>query len=98
MPDLILCDVSMPEFDYLTKPAGADEVLSAIRTRLHRREGNERALLEKVDLKPDFSSSKPLETLGLPARRGASAYFYARSIGGTGTATPICAEVRGRFR
>lgn len=109
MPDVILCDVSMPELDgygvlealradratvsipfifltakgdkrdlrmgmnlgaddYLTKPAGAEDVLGAIRSRLARRAENERATLEKVDLTPDFSSSKPLEGLGLTAR------------------------------
>src|ERR1051325_2478927 len=83
LPDVILCDVSMPELDgygvleslradpvtvsipfifltakgdkkdlrtgmnlgaddYLTKPASAEEVLAAIRSRLARREENER--------------------------------------------------------
>lgn len=109
LPDVILCDVSMPELDgygvletlradratvsipfifltakgdkkdlrtgmnlgaddYLTKPAGAEDVLGAIRTRLARRAENERATLDKVELTPDYSSSKPLEALGLTAR------------------------------
>lgn len=108
-PDLVLCDISMPELDgygvlaalrahpdtvatpfifltargekkdlragmnlgaddYLSKPAGAEDVLGAIRTRLARRAENERATLDKVDLTPDFSSSKPLKALGLTAR------------------------------
>ena len=107
LPDVILCDVSMPELDgygvletlradsttvsipfifltakgdkrdlrmgmnlgaddYLTKPAGAEDVLGAIRSRLARRRENERATLEKAE--PDFTSSKPLEALGLTAR------------------------------
>lgn len=109
LPDVILCDVSMPELDgygvletlrtdsatvgipfifltakgdkrdlrmgmnlgaddYLTKPAGAEEVLGAIRSRIMRRQENERATLDKVELTPDFTSSKPLEELGLTAR------------------------------
>lgn len=109
LPDVILCDVSMPEMDgygvlaalradhatvsipfifltakgdkkdlrtgmnlgaddYLTKPAGAEDVLSAIRSRLARQTQNERATLEKVDVRPDFSSGAPLEALGLTPR------------------------------
>lgn len=108
-PDVILCDVSMPEMDgygvletlranddtvsipfifltakgdkkdlrvgmnlgaddYLTKPAGADDVLAAIRSRLQRREENTRSALDNADLTPDFGSSKPLEALGLTPR------------------------------
>lgn len=109
LPDVILCDVSMPELDgygvlealrndsatvsipfifltakgdkkdlrtgmnlgaddYLTKPASAEDVLSAIESRLQRKAANERATLEQADLTPDFSSSKPLEALGLTPR------------------------------
>lgn len=109
LPDVILCDVSMPELDgygvlealradpatlaipfifltargekkdlragmnlgaddYLSKPASAEDVLGAIRTRLQRRATTERATLDKVELSPDFSSSKPLESLGLTPR------------------------------
>lgn len=109
LPDVILCDISMPELDgygvlealrgesatvsipfiflsakgdkkdlrvgmnlgaddYLTKPAGAEDVLAAIRSRLQRKEANERATLENVELKPDFASAKPLELLGLTPR------------------------------
>src|SRR5262249_34172042 len=109
LPDVILCDISMPELDglgvlealraepatvaipfifltargekkdlrtgmnlgaddYLSKPASAGDVLEAIRTRLARREVTTRATLENVELKPDFSSSKPLQALGLTPR------------------------------
>lgn len=107
LPDLILCDVSMPEMDgygvlealredpttvsipfifltakgdrkdlrtgmnlgaddYLTKPASAEDVLSAINSRLQRKAANERATLAQAE--PDFSSSVPLEGLGLTPR------------------------------
>lgn len=107
LPDVILCDVSMPEMDgygvlealrkdkstvsipfifltakgdkkdvragmnlgaddYLTKPAGAEEVLSAIRARLGRHNEKELAAMAKVQ--PNFDSAKPLESLGLTPR------------------------------
>jgi DNA-binding NarL/FixJ family response regulator len=103
-PDLILCDVMMPELDghgvltalrsdertsaipflfltargerqdlragmnlgaddYLTKPVTASELLSAIEARLKRE-----ALRPPGEFNPDFSSSVPLETLGLTPR------------------------------
>jgi DNA-binding NarL/FixJ family response regulator len=109
LPDVILCDVSMPELDgygvletlradeqtvsipfifltakvdrqdlrtgmnlgaddYLTKPASAEEVLAAIRARLHRHQEKEQAAQAKVELKPNFESAKPLEALGLTPR------------------------------
>jgi DNA-binding NarL/FixJ family response regulator len=102
-PDLILCDVMIPEMtgyqvlhalrqmpsiagtpfifltargekqdlregmnlgadDYLTKPVNAIELLAAVTARLER-EQKRRAKFE-----PDFSSSKPLEELGLTPR------------------------------
>ncbi|MBL9215899.1 MAG: response regulator transcription factor [Opitutaceae bacterium] len=110
-PDVILCDVSMPQLDghavlaalradeatvsipfifltargdrkdlrlgmdlgaddYLPKPASAEEVLAAIRTRLSRRREQTQAALAQVELRPDFSSPKPLEALGLTPREG----------------------------
>src|SRR5215470_2963834 len=109
LPDVILCDVSMPELDgygvletlrkdaatvaipfifltargdkkdlrtgmnlgaddYLTKPASAEEVLSAINARLDRHEEKEQAAMSRVELKPNFDSAKPLESIGLTTR------------------------------
>lgn len=102
-PDLILCDITMPDTDgyavlnrvredtamrttpfifltargdrgdlrhgmnlgaddYLTKPASASEILSAIRSRLDRENLRQRGFT------PDFSSPEPLQKLGLTAR------------------------------
>src|ERR1044071_3942989 len=99
LPDVILCDVSMPELDgygvleslradsttvsipfifltakgdkkdlrtgmnlgaddYLTKPASAEDVLSAIRTRIERHHEKENAAMAKVELKADFTSAE----------------------------------------
>ena len=109
LPDLVLCDVMMPELDghgvleklradestrglpfifltargersdiragmnlgaddYLTKPVDADELLTAIRARLERHAEKEEAAQAKVEFTPDFSSAKPLESLGLTPR------------------------------
>jgi DNA-binding NarL/FixJ family response regulator len=109
LPDVILCDVSMPELDgygvlealradnttvsipfifltakgdkkdfrtgmnlgaddYLTKPASAEEVLSAIRSRLDRHQEKQQAAVANVELKPNFDSAVPLESLGLTPR------------------------------
>jgi DNA-binding NarL/FixJ family response regulator len=109
-PDLILCDVMMPEVDghavlnavradpdisqtpfiflsargekldvrlgmnlgaddYLTKPAGTEELLAAIEARLERHESmlaHNKA--RAAGFRPDFSQSTPLETLGLTPR------------------------------
>lgn len=103
-PDLILCDITMPDADghavlqrirteesirttpfifltaradhadlrlgmnlgaddYLTKPASASEILSAIRARMERE-----ALRTSGGFQPDFSSADPLQSLGLTAR------------------------------
>jgi len=102
-PDLILCDIMMPEMDgydvlhalrkdrtvsgtpfifltakgekrdlragmnlgaddYLTKPVSADELLGAVNARL------DRELSRPGGFSPDFSSSTPLETMGLTPR------------------------------
>lgn len=103
-PDLILCDVTMPDTDgytvlrqvreheatratpfifltaradradlrhgmnlgaddYLTKPASATDILSAIRARLDRE-----SLRDHGGFAPDFSSHAPLQNLGLTQR------------------------------
>src|SRR5262245_61632779 len=134
LPDVILCDVSMPELDgygvletlrkdsatisipfifltakgdkkdlrigmnlgaddYLTKPASAEEVLSAIRARLDRHSEKEQAAIAKVELKPNFDSAKPLEELGLTPREAEVLLWIAqgKSNGDIGTILG-CAE------
>ena len=132
LPDLILCDISMPELDgygvleslrsdgatvsipfiflsakgdrkdlrmgmnlgaddYLSKPASADEVLAAINTRLQRRHENVQATLEKA--KPDFTSAKPLEALGLTPREAEVLLWVAQGKANADIATILgCAE------
>lgn len=109
-PDVIVCDVMMPELDgygvlqavradpatattpfifltargervdvrtgmnlgaddYLTKPAGREELLAAIEARLERREAYEvQRQATARGFTPDFSSPAPLEVLGLTPR------------------------------
>jgi DNA-binding NarL/FixJ family response regulator len=111
-PDLILCDITMPEMDgyavlqalrydkanatipfifltargekldvrmgmnygaddYLTKPVGHEELLAAIVARLERRRVHDQDVQEQVagvQLTPDYSSTAPLEGLGLTPR------------------------------
>lgn len=54
--------------DYLTKPVDADELLAAIQARLERHAEKEKAAMAKAEFAPDFSSAKPLESLGLTPR------------------------------
>ena len=57
--------------DYLVKPVAKEDVLAAIRARLERQqqhEHNTRAQLSQVKFAPDYSSSVPLESLGLSPR------------------------------
>jgi DNA-binding NarL/FixJ family response regulator len=133
-PDVILCDVSMPELDghgvltllradertvsipfifltargdkkdlragmnlgaddYLTKPASAEEVLNAINARLHRHIEKEQAAMAKVELKPDFDSAKPLESLGLTPREAEVLLWVAQGKANSEVATILgCAE------
>ncbi|HCN28792.1 MAG TPA: DNA-binding response regulator [Verrucomicrobiales bacterium] len=48
--------------DYLTKPASASDLLNAISARLEREQKR------RASFDPDFSSPKPLESLGLTQR------------------------------
>ncbi len=132
LPDVILCDVSMPELDghgvlealradaktvsipfifltargdkkdlrigmnlgaddYLTKPASAEDVLSAIRARLDRHQEKEHAAQAKVV--PNFDSAKPLEDLGLTPREAEVLLWIAQGKSNGDIATILgCAE------
>jgi DNA-binding NarL/FixJ family response regulator len=134
LPDVILCDVSMPQLDgygvletlradsatvsipfifltakgdkqdlrtgmnlgaddYLTKPASADEVLSAIRARLDRHNEKEQAAMAKVELKPSFESARPLESLGLTPREAEVLLWIAQGKSNADIGTILgCAE------
>ena len=134
LPDVILCDVSMPEMDgygvlealrgdsatvsipfifltakgdrkdlrtgmnlgaddYLAKPASAEEVLAAIATRLDRHHEKQQAAIAKVELKADFASAKPLETLGLTPREAEVMLWVAQGKSNADIATILgCAE------
>jgi DNA-binding NarL/FixJ family response regulator len=134
LPDVILCDVSMPEMDgyrvletlrgdsgtvsipfifltakgdkkdlrtgmnlgaddYLTKPASAEEVLSAINARLDRHSEKEEAAMAKVELKPNFDSAKPLESLGLTPREAEVLLWIAQGKSNADIGTILgCAE------
>ena len=133
-PDVILCDVTMPELDgygvleslredpttvsipfifltakgdkkdfragmnlgaddYLTKPASADEVLGAINARLSRHQEKEHAAMAKVEVKPNFESAGPLETLGLTPREAEVLLWVAQGKSNSEIATILgCAE------
>jgi DNA-binding NarL/FixJ family response regulator len=57
--------------DYLTKPVTREDLLAAIKVRLARRELHEKELESAKSaggFNPDFSSPKPLESLGLTTR------------------------------
>lgn len=119
-PDLIICDVMMPELDgygvlealragpetagvpfifltakgekpdvrhgmdlgaddYLTKPCAIDDLLSAIRARLMRRDQQLRELLAGARSGPDFTSGRPLEEiLGLTPREAGVLLWVAQ--------------------
>jgi DNA-binding NarL/FixJ family response regulator len=134
LPDVILCDVSMPELDgygvletlradrvtvsipfifltakgdkkdlrtgmnlgaddYLTKPASAEEVLSAINARLDRHNEKQQAAMAKVELKANFDSAKPLESLGLTPREAEVLLWIAQGKSNADIGTILgCAE------
>lgn len=59
--------------DYLTKPASASEVLAAIAARFERER-----LRPPAEFAPDFSSSLPLEALGLTPREAEVTLWVAQ--------------------
>jgi DNA-binding NarL/FixJ family response regulator len=79
--------------DYLTKPASAEEVLSAIHARLDRHSEREHAAMAKVELKPNFDSAKPLESLGLTPREAEVLLWIAQGKSNGDVASILgCAE------
>ncbi len=134
LPDVILCDVSMPEMDgygvlerlradratvsipfifltaksdkkdvragmnlgaddYLTTPASTEDVLAAINARLERHGEKEQAAMAKVELKPDFTSAKPLESIGLTPREAEVLLWIAQGKSNADIAIILgCAE------
>jgi len=134
LPDVILCDVSMPELDghgvlealradektvsipfifltargdrkdmragmnlgaddYLTKPASAEDVLAAISARLERHGEKEQAAMAKVELKANFDSARPLESLGLTPREAEVLLWVAQGKSNADIGTILgCAE------
>jgi DNA-binding NarL/FixJ family response regulator len=79
--------------DYLTKPASAEEVLSAINARLDRHSEKEQAAMAKVELKANFDSAKPLESLGLTSREAEVLLWIAQGKFNGDIATILgCAE------
>ena len=79
--------------DYLTKPASAEDVLSAINARLDRHNEKEQAAMAKVELKPNFDSAKPLEALGLTPREAEVLLWIAQGKSNSDIGTILgCAE------
>ena len=79
--------------DYLTKPASAEGVLAAINTRLHRQQQNVHATLQNADLKPNFDSAAPLESLGITPREAEVLLWIAQGKSIADIATILgCAE------
>lgn len=128
LPDLILCDVMMPELDgygvleelrrdpatsgipfifltargekadiragmnlgaddYLTKPIAAGDLLTAINARFQRQREQERATLDQVQFEPDFTTPKPLESLGLTPREAEVLLWVAQGKSNSDIAT-----------
>src|SRR5881409_444473 len=79
--------------DYLSKPASAEDVLAAIRTRLQRQQENTQATLDKVEFTPNFDSAAPLESLGLTPREAEVLLWIAQGKSNGDIATILgCAE------
>lgn len=79
--------------DYLTKPAGAEEVLAAVRARLERHERVEAATKSKVQLRPNFDSAEPLRVLGLTPREAEVLLWVAQGKANGDVAAILgCAE------
>ena len=122
-PDLVLCDVSMPELDghgvlrelraneataavpfifltargerrdvrdgmnlgaddYLTKPLDAEDLITAIETRLARHH-----TVQATGAAPDFNSAIPLESLGLTQREAEVLLWVAQGKSNSDVAT-----------
>jgi DNA-binding NarL/FixJ family response regulator len=67
--------------DYLTKPVVKDELLGTINARLARREHTRKCMEDRISelsFKPDFSSSLPLEGLGLSPREAEVLFWIAQ--------------------
>ena len=67
--------------DYLTKPVGHEELLAAIASRLDRKrtfDEDAQTRVASVKLTPDFSSSVPLEALGLTPREAEMVLWVAQ--------------------
>jgi len=70
--------------DYLTKPVEAEDLLAAIGARFAREKARHKAL------RPDFSSAKPLEELGLSTREAEVLLWVAQ-----GKSNPEIATILG---
>jgi DNA-binding NarL/FixJ family response regulator len=68
--------------DYLTKPVTADVLLSAVRARLQRAREQSR-----TELRPNFDSATPLESLGLTAREAEVLLWVAQGKSNADIAT-----------
>lgn len=73
--------------DYLCKPIEAEDLLAAIRSRLNRQRLSKEATLRDAQVAPDFSSPKPLETLGLTPREAEVLLWVAQGKGNGDVAT-----------
>lgn len=71
--------------DYLCKPLDADDLLAAVRARLQRHRENQDAALAGAG--PDFSSAKPLETMGLTVREAEVLLWVAQGKANADVAT-----------